>query len=473
MKKNLYLTSLLCGFVAYSTISCENPGEPQFENDQYKSVLFLDNSGQQKVDYYNTNKELVYTTSIGKGGTDPEIARNATLRVFTQEEMNIYNEENLTDFKILPTDCYEYTTKYAFETKTEKQEVNITLKPNIFLLGNKSQYVLPLRLTSPVYGVNEVNDELILIPNLITPTLSLSDAGIKELTIPETEMETQLFTTPVSLSVPNQNWDFSVELERERDILQSLVDRYSAESGIIYKLLPIANYTLPAEVLFSGSGNTQDLYVNIKNTNLKKFTRYLLPVVIKECSGMPFEIDGVNNTCFLQVVVSGELTKQELNVNQLSSNETYDKGNFNKLVDNDPETSWQSRWEKSQQPTMELPPFDRTYGIYFDIDNIDIQNALQLEVAIKTTHNLPTEWSIYKKENDGSFTKLGETYTNTFSSTQKAFKTNVLMSGACSAIRIAFTKTNNSNGSSLTNPVWKDGKNCGNINLAEITLFGE
>lgn len=471
MKKNLYLTSLLYGFMACTTISCDDPGEPQFENDRYTSMLTLQHSGLHAVDFYNTNQEIVFTTSIGKGGTDPNIARLALLRPFTQEELDAYNRENLTAYKMLPADCYAYTTQYTFEAETERQQVEITLKPEIFLLGNKSKYALPLRLTSPVYGVNDDTDRLILVPNLITPALSLK-TRTESFVLDENDTEATWFSTYVDLNTTNQGWEFSVELERDRQSLQTLVDQYSAETGTIYKLLPASGYTLPAEVEFSNSQDSSPLEISLKPTGLDKYVRYLLPVALKECSGMPFEINEKKGVTYLEVSATGELSPITLELSQMTSNEKFEENidrAFSKIIDGDISSSWQTRWSNTQEPEMELPPFDRIYGIYIDIDNLNIKNVLQVKVASGTGHNKPTEWSLYKKDGSGSYTKLGN-YEDTFPGGASEYTTEAFLTGECTGIRIAFTK---SEGKSLTNPVWNAGGGCPNISIGEITVYGE
>ena len=150
--------------------------------------------------------------------------------------------------------------------------------------------------------------------------------------------------------------------------------------------------------------------------------------------------------------------------------------NFPKIIDGDINTSWQTRWSKTQTPIMELPPFDRTYGVYIDINNLDINSAVKVKMASGTGHNKPTEWSIYKKEDNGVYIKLG-TYKDTFPSAASEFTTDVFLTGKCSSIRIAITKTSNATygTNSLTNPVWNgnNSDSCPNVSIGEITVYGK
>ncbi len=52
-------------------------------------------------DRYN-KEELIYTTSINK------VEGNVSISSLGQEELDKYNEDNLTLYKLLPTDCYTF-----------------------------------------------------------------------------------------------------------------------------------------------------------------------------------------------------------------------------------------------------------------------------------------------------------------------------------------------------------------------------
>lgn len=78
MKKNIYITSLLCGWMAFATTSCEDPGEVHFDDDSFSSTLYLKDNGLQEVDFYNVNKDLIFSTIVGKA------AQTTTLHALPQ-----------------------------------------------------------------------------------------------------------------------------------------------------------------------------------------------------------------------------------------------------------------------------------------------------------------------------------------------------------------------------------------------------
>ena len=59
-------------------------------------------------DRYN-KEELIYTTSINK------VEGNVSISSLGQEELDKYNEDNLTLYKLLPTDCYTLPNSISFD----------------------------------------------------------------------------------------------------------------------------------------------------------------------------------------------------------------------------------------------------------------------------------------------------------------------------------------------------------------------
>lgn len=475
MKKNIYLASLFCGLMALIT-SCDNPGDPQFENDKFSSVLYLKNSGQVEVEFYNVNEDITYTTAIGKGGTNASIARSASLNVFTQEEMDTYNEENATNFAILPAQCYEFTKDYSFEGQTESQTVNITLKANIGALDESKQYALPLKLTSPDYGVNENKQDLLLIPNVITPKISLNKVGKQDMiSISVDNPNATSLSIGTVLNMPNNGWSFSVNPETDENILKTLVDQYTAQAGGSYELLPATNYSL-SELTFTGTENQKDLEISISNKDLLLNNDYLLPIVLSNCTGMPFDVDS-ENICYVHIRVTAELVPINLE-GKLSTNDTStDAGNkLSSLLDDNPNTVWQSTWHKAYLPSGATnPPCDPTYGIYIDVKNINITQIMQLKIATSATNNYPTEWSIYVMGADNQY-KLLRNYTNSFNNTPTEFTTEEFLT-ECTSIRIAFLRTKNViDGDDLRNITWGSasgwGSNCRNVGICDLKLYG-
>lgn len=466
MKKNIYLVSLLTGFMAFATISCDNPGEPNFDNDEFTSTLYLKNSGQVNVEFYNVNEDITYTTGIGKGGTNAEIARNASLDVFTQEEMDTYNLDNATNFVILPQECYEFARTYTLEGKTESVPVNISLKAGIGLLDQTKQYVLPLKLGSDNYSVNKDKEKAILIMNVITPKVSLGATGKLDpvnFSVHDNSVTTAQCPITLNLDAVNSKWQFSVTCEADEEVLKSKVEEFATANGGEYALLPATNYTIPA-IEFNAESN-KVFNIDIDRTGLAAGD-YLLPVILKSVSGMPFDIAS-DEVCFVHVSVNNQIT---LNADDLYANSNENANQIPLLVNgNRDENGWQSEWWNG---SASQPICDPKYGIYIDIKNIDkIKETARLVLSIKTTHNNLKHVQIYAGSSESDLKLIHENqncYPDTGSS--KSYDTGNLQTGECSMIRIACIK--NCNNDDMRTLQFYSGGYVKNVHLSEIELYG-
>lgn len=465
MKRNIYLTSLLSGFMAFNVISCDNPGEPNFDNDDFSSVLYLKNSGQVNVEFYNVNEDITYTTSIGKGGTNPEITRNASLNPFTQEEMEAYNEENATSFMILPKEFYEFAQTYTFDKQTENVPVNISLKAGIGTLDKNKQYVLPLKLSSDSYSVNDDKEEIILILNVFTPKVSLGNTGKLSpvnFSIHDKSNTTAQCPITVNLSTTNVKWKFNVSCETDQEILKNHVETFVASNGGDYSLLPPENYTIPT-VAFNAESN-KVFNIDIDRTGLAA-GEYLLPIILKSVSGMPFEVNP-NEVCFIHVSINNNIT---LNSADLYANSNENENQIPLLVNgNRDENGWQSEWWNGSATQAKCDP---NYGVYIDIKNITkINEIARLILSIKTTHNNLKHVQIYVGNSESDLKLIHENencYPDT--DTSKSYDTGNLQVGKISMIRIACIK-NSQNNDMRTLKI--SGGYVKNVHLSEIELFG-
>lgn len=466
MKKNIYLASLLTGFMAFTAISCDNPGEPHFDNDEFTSTLYLKNSGQVNVEFYNVNEDITYITGIGKGGTNAEITRNASLDVFTQEEMDAYNQENASDFVILPQECYEFERAYTLEGKTESVPVNISLKAGIGLLDQSKQYVLPLKLTSDNYSVNEDKERTILIMNVITPKVSLGAIGKLDpvnFSVHDNSVTTAQCPITLNLDAANTKWQFSVVCETDEEVLESKVEEFVSGNGGEYTLLPATNYTIPA-IEFNAESN-KVFNIDIDRTGLTAGD-YLLPVILKSVSGMPFDIAS-DEVCFVHVSVNNQIT---LSADDLYVNSSDNANQIPLLVNGiRDENGWQSQWWNGSIPQ---PICDPKYGIYIDINNIDkIKETVRLLLSIKTTHNNLKHVQIYAGNSEDDLQLIHENencYPDTGSS--RTYDTGNLQTGEFSMIRIACIK--NCKNDDMRTLQFYSGTYVKNVHLSEIELYG-
>lgn len=480
MKKNLYITSIFCGIMVLAATSCENLGEPQFEDDQFSSTLYLKDTGLTEIEFYNINQDLTFTTSIGKGGTAPEVLRTAAVRVFTQEELDTYNQENDMQYVTLPADCYTFDKQYNFEQGIEKRDLTITLKAKIGELDTDIDYVLPLKLISDTHSVNDDKRQLIIKPNIITPQVMLRNSGLQEKLSVHSKnqyLQSATFTTMVKLGMPNNGWTFTAKLESDLDALHFLVDQYSIQTGKIYKLLPASMYTLP-ELTFTNVENEKELEVPIQYVEGIKEGEYLLPIVLKEIEGKPFEIN--NTPCYVLVDVTSEGIQIKIEKSDISAISSATP--IERLIDGGIGEGkfWESQYGNAEEGKTYTDP---TYGIYIDIVNFNqrITQQMTIKLSAYAAHTRPTSLAIYaKKAGNDEWVQIQEPVTpfpNAKEQSQyllkldgnhiKEFTFNDC--GEITAIRIALLKSKNYG--DLTKTV-NTGESIPLVGLGEVEIFG-
>lgn len=417
MKKNIFwITMLLCGGLVLTTSCTTDEGEPQFENDEFSSVLYLRDYGLTEVDFYNVGLDVTFETSVGKGGTDPSVIRTASLDVFTQEEMDAYNTENGTHYVIMPSDCYSFTQQYAFDKHTEGIPTTITLKSQVGELDEDTPYVLPLRLTSTDGEVNDDRQTLILMPEVTTPVVALGATGLQtaiDLSPSRPGFSTTMFNTTVTLDALNDDWDFSVVLETDEAVLQGLVNEVATEENMDYQLLPSSAYTMP-EINFTPGEDSKDLQISIDVTGME-YGDYLLPIVMKDVTGMPFDVDVT--PCYVWLHVADGVMKMNLEGRITTNSEGISAwanlpvtrlidSNFYCAAANDGYSSdknpgyWQSEWTFNDGGgDVESEHFDTTYGVYIDLDiaGLELMEEVQLKMW-NSRGNYPADIKIYTQE---------------------------------------------------------------------------
>ena len=327
--------------------------------------------------------------------------------------------------------------------------------------------------------------DLIIKPKIITPQVSMTTIGMQtplNIHTQNTYLQQTAFSTSIKLNMPNEGWKFKVLPETDEDILHFLVDQYSIETGKIHKLLPASAYDIPV-IEFEGEERSKALNITVKYQAGMTDGDYLLPVILKEVEGMPFEVDA--NTCYIPVNVTDGMIQIKPTENDIAVNSNPDmKG---KLFDGG--VGEGLFWESYYYTVEGVESYcDPTYGIYVDISNLDkkITKAMNIRLSAYAYHTLATKVQIYAQTADNAEWTLIKTTDNTetvapvFPNAQK--KTDYLLEldgghireleykdcGEITAVRIAFLESRKGNLTDIT------AANVGSklVGLAEIEIFG-
>lgn len=312
--KKIILMSLL-GLMLGST-ACED-NKDEFLND-YSTVMYIRNSGVQDVVCYITGEDTHYKLSVVKAGNDGLALSDAKISVMDAAQLAEYNNENGTDYILLPEDCYAFVspTDLTFTADEAYKLVDLALKPTSVEALDGTNYVLPLVLTSS-QQVNEAKNVLFIRPTAVSPMLSMDVDADEMFTISKSG---SVVSIPLQLQIENQ-WDFQAKV---------VVDESATT-------LDLASFSLANDGLVdfvAGGNGTLDIHVSSLNQVSGTIALKIQQIIGKE---FEYESQSYKVSCVLEEY---PLTVGMLSTNALEPSE----GSLANLLDNDVTTYFHSAW---------------------------------------------------------------------------------------------------------------------------------
>lgn len=377
MKKHISLL-LLAGALTWG--ACDKAMEDNLPSE-FASVLYFDlKDGKNIIDcnLLKTGDKGQYTFYVGKGGNQLGTTAEAELMVLTKDELEEYNENNNSNYALLPPEYYSFAGKLSFTGEDMRKGVDVmfeTTNMDNELEVNK-QYVLPIRLESQTNTVNKELNLLIVKPFISTPIVTLDLPAYQKISMNITmpEVTSQTIIMPFFVDLNENKWNFSVELEKEESVLQVSVDEYKQNNlgTDTYQLLPSTNYTMPSFIVFNEGELLVTENLVIDRGNLTE-GNYLLPIKLKKCVGTDFDVD--TKTMYVHLSLNQDLPEIELTKEMLEGstrpemNYQWNSGNHpvELMIDDNVNTFYQSEWTKYTTPGDSRKPHDETYGLYVDI----------------------------------------------------------------------------------------------------------
>lgn len=358
MKRNILL-ALFLSFIVFTQIACSNYKD-EYLND-FSTILYFRNSGEVPVTLYRTGEDDNYQIVVDKAGSKLEAQTNASVSILDESALAIYNVENGTKHKILPSNCYEIkdALKCTFESSDSYKAINVTMKTeNIYqlLLQDKSSYVLPLRLIDSKDSINSEKRYSFVTPSIEIPVVYFTKTGFNNTVITKNDPDEISLTLPIELVMTNK-WTFDCEVITNEHLLK----QYNEENNTVYKLLPKNSYTINKIVSFTPDKSIEDVNIIIKKS-LLNMGNYILPLELSKCSQEYFMIDQTKNNCLFAISYTpprDELTRVNLTADMLSSNAAQSgEGSLTNLLDGDLTTYFHSSYS---------PAVYNKFGHYIDI----------------------------------------------------------------------------------------------------------
>ena len=121
MKNNIF--KIIIFFLALVSLgACDDGCEDYL--DQYESILYFKNNGEQHVTIYDTSNEASCEFTVIRAGYNSKKYSTVDVSVLDAVNIQIYNAENETDYKLLPDNCFKLETPtLAFEDTDNHKKV--------------------------------------------------------------------------------------------------------------------------------------------------------------------------------------------------------------------------------------------------------------------------------------------------------------------------------------------------------------
>lgn len=335
MKKKIILILLLA---AFTFAGCED-NKAEFL-DEYSVRTYFRNSGVEPLVLYKTGEDTQYTAVINKAGSDLQAAASVTVGVMNEVELSLYNENNGTNFTLLPAQCYQLDTEKIlnFASSDTYKHFGVTLKTNeveeLQSTNPTLSYVVPLYITSPEKIINPEKDKVMIVPSVVVPSVYFVNAGLFEKGYSGSG-EVITFECPISLPVKNQ-WTFDCLVEVD----ESLMNEYNAANKTKFKLL--TDYEMVPSASFVPGVSQESIEVKVDFSKLACGS-YMLPLKLSGTTNPNFATDAANDVCLLAITY--RYPSVDLIASMLSTNAPYpgdSKSLLSNLLDSKVETYFYS-----------------------------------------------------------------------------------------------------------------------------------
>lgn len=142
MKNNIF--KIIIFFLALVSLgACDDGCEDYL--DQYESILYFKNNGEQHVTIYDTSNEASCEFTVIRAGYNSKKYSTVDVSVLDAVNIQIYNAENETDYKLLPDNCFKLETPtLAFEDTDNHKKVKAFFYIDKIKELDKANYILHL-----------------------------------------------------------------------------------------------------------------------------------------------------------------------------------------------------------------------------------------------------------------------------------------------------------------------------------------
>lgn len=385
MKKIIFASGLLALMMAAT--AC---GEYDIYPEEFDGVFSIKGAGTRELTVYATDATAEVPFIVLKGGYDPKLSADATLKVMDEDEFAAYQETSgsvnyvrIGDecFSFSPTDNV-YSVPFKFEGENTRYEATtLYVRPKV-LKTWLEEHAAELEGKSPVVPVTLLSDEAVnvngntsmVVIDLRTPALTFDVDAIVSRTIDSKSLtggESDSYRPEANISIPCSNpWGFTLNFVTDNQVIAD----YNAANGTTYEALPADKYTLKTAYHFEPgtTGMPLDLSINLKDLRLLK--TYAVAITLdknnpvtwdsEDTPGEDLVIDPEAMTVIFTVRVKDIVKLEPImlsTANVTTDDQDPAEGPLSGLFDNDTNTYFHSNYHAATQR-------DATYGSYLQID---------------------------------------------------------------------------------------------------------
>lgn len=309
IKKNIReigLMFLSVGLLLFLSCGSDDTKDVSGENGDVNSNQYLQvqPNGLNVIKVSSSDvAQVVYPFSVELKGGSASVALTAQLEAWNEKDLEAYNKEEETDYKLLPSSLYSISApQITLEQGIASKKVEVKFAPDkVFteFKKNGTEYVIALRLTSSVAKVRKSQSDFLLHISFDYPTVSL--------VMPSQEISVSKMSMPVSVDatfncradgeIQTNPWNFTCTLAVPSNA-EELVAKYNEDYKTSYRLLPSANYDLGEGISFKAGENEATGGIIVKREGMEA-VKYLLPVQLREASHESVALH--NEICYFKI----------------------------------------------------------------------------------------------------------------------------------------------------------------------------
>ena len=309
IKKNIReigLMFLSVGLLLFLSCGSDDTKDVSGENGDVNSNQYLQvqPNGLNVIKVSSSDvTQVVYPFSVELKGGSASVALTAQLEAWNEKDLEAYNKEEETDYKLLPSSLYSISApQITLEQGIASKKVEVKFAPDkVFteFKKNGTEYVIALRLTSSVAKVRKSQSDFLLHISFDYPTVSL--------VMPSQEISVSKMSMPVSVDatfncradgeIQTNPWNFTCTLAVPSNA-EELVAKYNEDYKTSYRLLPSANYDLGEGISFKAGENEATGGIIVKREGMEA-VKYLLPVQLREASHESVALH--NEICYFKI----------------------------------------------------------------------------------------------------------------------------------------------------------------------------